>query len=404
MTDIASTISAEPGPHLAAARPEALAAPVSGIVEVFNYGRGRQGLIPMWAGEGELPTPPFIADAAARALAAGETFYTWQRGLPELRDAIARYMGRVYGGTFDPERFFVTVGGMHALQTAVRIAAGPGDEVLVHSPSWPNFIGALTVGGAVPVEVPMVLDPSRGGGGWFLDLDRFEAAVTPRTRAIVVNSPANPTGWTATLAELAAILALARRNGLWIIADEIYGRFVYGSEARAPSFHDVMTPEDRILFVQTFSKNWAMTGWRIGWLECDPSLGQTVENLMQYSCSGVPAFLQRGAIAALDEGEAFVAGQIAGARASRAAACDGLSRSPRVRFARPDGAFYLFFSVEDETDTRRLALRLVDEANVGLAPGTAFGAGAERYLRLCFARNAADVAEAARRLVRVLGS
>jgi aspartate/methionine/tyrosine aminotransferase len=404
MTDIASTISAEPGPHLAAARPEALAAPVSGIVEVFNYGRGRQGLIPMWAGEGELPTPPFIADAAARALAAGETFYTWQRGLPELRDAIARYMGRVYGGTFDPERFFVTVGGMHALQTAVRIAAGPGDEVLVHSPSWPNFIGALTVGGAVPVEVPMVLDPSRGGGGWFLDLDRFEAAVTPRTRAIVVNSPANPTGWTATLAELAAILSLARRHGLWIIADEIYGRFVYGSEARAPSFHDVMTPEDRILFVQTFSKNWAMTGWRIGWLECDPSLGQTVENLMQYSCSGVPAFLQRGAIAALDEGEAFVAGQIAGARASRAAACDGLSRSPRVRFARPDGAFYLFFSVEDETDTRRLALRLVDEANVGLAPGTAFGAGAEQYLRLCFARNAEDVAEAARRLVRVLGS
>ena len=404
MTDPVSSVHSETGPHLAAARPEALAAPVSGIVEVFNYGRGRQGLIPMWAGEGELPTPAFIADAAARALAAGETFYTWQRGLPELREAIARYMGRVYGGTFDPERFYVTVGGMHALQTAVRIAAGPGDEVLVHSPSWPNFIGALTVGGAVPVEVPMVLDPSRGGGGWYLDLDRFEAAITPRTRAIVVNSPANPTGWTATLAELEAILALARRHGLWIIADEIYGRFVYGSEARAPSFHDVMTPEDRILFVQTFSKNWAMTGWRIGWLECDPSLGQTVESLMQYSCSGVPAFLQRGAIAALDEGEAFVAGQIVGARASRDAACDGLSRSSRVRFARPDGAFYLFFAVDGEADTRRLALRLVDEANVGLAPGTAFGAGAESYLRLCFARNADDVAEATRRLVRVFGA
>lgn len=404
MTDPVSATHSEAGSHLAAVRPEALAAPVSGIVEVFNYGRGRQGLIPMWAGEGELPTPAFIADAAASALAAGETFYTWQRGLPELREAIARYMGRVYGGTFDPERFYVTVGGMHALQTAVRIAAGPGDEVLVHSPSWPNFIGALTVGGALPVEVPMVLDPSRGTGGWFLDLDRFEAAITPRTRAIVVNSPANPTGWTATLAELEAILALARRHGLWIIADEIYGRFVYGSETRAPSFHDVMTPEDRILFVQTFSKNWAMTGWRIGWLECDPSLGQTVENLMQYSCSGVPAFLQRGAVAALDHGEAFVAGQIAGARASRDAACAGLSRSSRVRFARPDGAFYLFFAVEGETDTRRLALRLVDEANVGLAPGTAFGTGAEVYLRLCFARNADDVAEATRRLVRVFGS
>ncbi len=398
-----SAAPTDPGPHVSAARPEALAAPVSGIVEVFNYGRGRQGLIPMWAGEGEQPTPPFIAEAATRALAAGETFYTWQRGLPELRAAIGRYMGRIYGKPFDPERFFVTVGGMHALQMAVRIAAGPGDEVLVHSPSWPNFIGALTVGGAVPVEVPMTLDTSRPGGAWSLDLDRFEAAITPRTRAIIVNSPANPTGWTATLEELDAILAMARRHGLWIIADEIYGRFVYGGEARAPSFHDIMAPEDRILFVQTFSKNWAMTGWRVGWLECDPSLGQTVENLMQYSCSGVPAFLQRGAIAALDEGEAFVAGQIAGARASRDAACDGLSRSSRVHFARPDGAFYLFFSVDGETDTRRLALRLVDEANVGLAPGTAFGTGGENYLRLCFARNASDVAEATRRLVRVLG-
>lgn len=386
----------------AAVRPEALAAPVSGIVEVFNYGRGRQGLIPMWAGEGELPTPPFISEAASRALAGGETFYTWQRGLPELRAALARYMARHYGGSFDPERFFVTVGGMHALQIAVRIAAGAGDEVLVHSPSWPNFIGALTVGGAVPVEVPMTLDPA-SGQGWRLDMARFEAAITPRTRAIVVNSPANPTGWTATLGELRALLDLARRHGLWIIADEIYGRFVHGEAVRAPSFHDVMEPQDRILFVQTFSKNWAMTGWRIGWLECDPALGQTVENLMQYSCSGVPAFLQRGAIAALEEGEDFVAAQIATARAGRAAACDGLSQSARVRFAPPDGAFYLFFSVDGEADTRSLALRLVDEANVGLAPGTAFGRGAEPYLRLCFARRAEDVAEAARRLVRVLG-
>lgn len=399
----AAAVADDPRPApRAEVRPEALAAPVSGIVEVFNYGRGRQGLIPMWAGEGELPTPPFIADAANRALAAGETFYTWQRGLPELRAAIARYMGRVYGGTFDPERFFVTIGGMHALQLAVRIAAGPGDEVLVHSPSWPNFIGALTVGGAVPVEVPMTLDPA-GGQGWQLDLARFEAAVTPRTRAIVVNSPANPTGWTATREELAALLDLARRHGLWIVADEIYGRFVYGEADRAPSFHDVMAPDDRILFVQTFSKNWAMTGWRVGWLECDPALGQTVENLMQYSCSGVPAFLQRGAIAALEEGEAFVRAQIAAARAGRAAACDGLSQSARVRFAAPDGAFYLFFSVDGEADTRALALRLVDEALVGLAPGTAFGKGAEPYLRLCFARRADDVAEAARRLVRVFG-
>ncbi|HVL71184.1 MAG TPA: aminotransferase class I/II-fold pyridoxal phosphate-dependent enzyme, partial [Beijerinckiaceae bacterium] len=204
-------------------RAEAANAPESGIVEVANYGRGRPGLIPLWVGEGDLPTPSFVCDAAARSLSAGETFYTWQRGVPELRAAIAAYLSRLYGGPYDPERFFVTVGGMHALQIAVRIVAGAGDEVLIPTPAWPNFAGAITVAGARPVSVPMDF----GQGGWSLDLDRLAAAVTPRTRAIAVNSPANPTGWTASRETLAAILELARAHGLWIVADEIYGRFVF---------------------------------------------------------------------------------------------------------------------------------------------------------------------------------
>ncbi|MCP8940010.1 pyridoxal phosphate-dependent aminotransferase [Alsobacter sp. SYSU M60028] len=387
-------------------RPEARGAPESGIVEVANYGRGRQGLIPLWVGEGDLPTPGFIVDAAKASLDAGETFYTWQRGIPDLRETIARYMTGVYGPLFgkpyDPERFYVSIGGMHALQMALRMVAGAGDEVLVPSPAWPNFVGALGVSGATPVEVPMTLDPARAKGGWFLDIDRLADAVTPRTRVIVVNSPANPTGWTATRSELEAILALARRHGLWIVADEIYGRFVYEGD-RAPSFHDIMDERDRILFVQTLSKNWAMTGWRVGWLECDPALGQTVENLMQYSASGVATFVQRAAAAAIAGGESFIALQKDKARQSRDILCPTLAATGRVRFAEPAGAFYLFFSVEGEPDTRRLALRLIDEANVGLAPGTAFGAGGESYMRLCFARNPADIAEAARRLALALG-
>src|SRR4051812_1092171 len=275
-----------PIPSLPSLRPEAEHAPTSGIVDVFNYGRGRDGLIPLWVGEGDMPTPAFICDAATRSLAAGETFYTYQRGIPDLRQAIAGYHERVYRRAFDPERFFVTSGGMPALQIAIRMIAGTGDEILLPTPAWPNFLGALTITGAKPVGVPMTIDAK----GWKLDFERLEQAITSRTRALVINSPSNPTGWTASHDDLRQVLQMARKHGLWILADEIYSRFVYDPaltvEGRTPSFRDVMEPADRIIFVQTFSKNWAMTGWRLGWIEASPALGEVIENLIQYQTSG----------------------------------------------------------------------------------------------------------------------
>ncbi len=312
---------------LSALRREAREAPDSGIVEVFNYGRGREGLIPLWAGEGDLPTPDFICDAAARSLAAGETFYTWQRGLPELRAALARYHARQFGREFEPERFFVTGGGMQAIQIAIAATAGAGDEVLVPTPAWPNFAAAVGIGGARPISVPLAFDGTR----WSLELDRLFAAAAERTRAIFINSPSNPTGWTATEAELREILRFARERGLWIIADEVYSRFVYDGAPRAPSFYDLIEADDRVVFVNTFSKNWAMTGWRIGWLSAPPALGGVIENLIQYSTSGVAAFMQRGAIAAIEEGEDFVRFQIARAAAGRSIVCEGSCRlEPRA--------------------------------------------------------------------------
>src|SRR5271166_2119503 len=209
---------------LAEIRPDMRDVAPSGIVEVFNYGRGRQGLIPLWVGEGDLPTPAFISEAAKASLDRGETFYTAQRGVPELRDAIASYMTRVYGaapggGPFSPESFFVTIGGMHAIEIATRLIAGPGDEALIPSPAWPNFVGALEISGAR--ALPVRLDQR---GRWSLDPAKLAAAITPATRVIFFNSPANPTGFIATREEIAATLELARRNNLWIIADEIYGR------------------------------------------------------------------------------------------------------------------------------------------------------------------------------------
>jgi len=394
-------LSPKPQTGLAdALRREASGAPESGIVEVANYGRGRAGLIPLWIGEGDLPTPAFICEAATRGLAAGETFYTWQRGIPDLRKALARYHATLYGRDFSAEEFYVTGSGMQAIQIVIAMLAGSGDEVVIPTPTWPNAAAATGIMGARPVEVAM----SFGNDGWSLDFERLAAAVTPRTRAMFIVSPSNPTGWTATLEDLRALLALARRHGIWIVADETYARFWYGEGVRAPSFYDVMEAEDRVLFVNTFSKNWAMTGWRVGWIGANPALGQVIENMIQYATSGVAQFMQRAAVAAIERGEGFVAHQIERARRGREIVCAALGKTGRCRFAAPQGAFYLFFKVDGETDTRRLAMRLIDEANVGLAPGSAFGAGGEEFLRLCFARNAEQLETAVGRVAKVLSA
>ncbi|TWG99893.1 aspartate/methionine/tyrosine aminotransferase [Mesorhizobium sp. J18] len=374
-------------------RREARSAPESGIVAVVNHARGREGLIPLWVGEGDRPTPAFIHEEATAGLAGGETFYTWQRGTPDLRAALARYHQRHFGQGFAPEEFIVTGGGMQSIQLAIDAVAGAGDEIIYLSPAWPNFPAAFGIAGGTPV--PVQLDFSENG--WSLDPGRLEAAITPRTRAIFLNSPSNPTGWTADRETLKAVLDLARRRGLWIVADEIYALFHYAG-GRAPSFMDVMEADDRIIFVNSFSKNWAMTGWRIGWLRTDPSLQQVFENLIQYSTSGVAQFMQRGAVAALDHGDGFVTGQVERARKGRDIVSSILSQTGRVRFARPAGAFYLFFAIDGVKDTAQAAIEIVDETGVGLAPGSAFGPGGEGFFRLCFNRRLDQLEEAASRL------
>lgn len=374
-------------------------APASGISAVATYGRARPEVVPFWVGEADLPTPKFICDATTRSLAAGETFYTGSRGIPDLREALARYHTRLFDKPFAADRFFVTASGMHAITLAVSIVAGKGEEILVPTPAWPNFAAAVGVHGAVPVAVPMRLT----NAGWYLDLDDLAAHITPQTRAIFLNSPCNPTGWTATRDELVAVRDLARKHGIWIIADEVYTRFVYDGSPRAASFHDVAEEGDLILYTNTFSKNWAMTGWRIGWLEADPALAQTIENLIQYSSSGTAVFMQRGAVAALDHGDSFIEHQVARVKRNRAVICEAFDKSPRIRYSPPAGAFYMFFAIDGEPDTRALAFRLMDEIKIGLAPGGAFGAAGDGFLRMCFARTPESVADAVDRLTHWLG-
>jgi aspartate/methionine/tyrosine aminotransferase len=373
--------------------PSARALPESGIVKVMNYGRTCEGLIALWAGEGDTPTPERIYAAANDALANGETFYTYQRGIPPLRDALAAYFSRLYNRPMSSEEFFVTCGGMQAIQMAVQLLVSAGDEVAVPAPGWPNFASAILSRGGVPRFVPMQF----GLRGWSLDLNRLFDACNSRTRAIFINSPSNPTGWTATTEELRSILAFARNRGLWIIADEIYGRFYYDGDV-APSFQTLREAGDRIVFVQTFSKNWAMTGWRMGWLQAPPELGQTIENLIQYNTSGVPTFLQPAGVAALNDGEDIACAQIARAAEGRRIVCEALELEDNLRFAWPGGAFYLMFGIEGETNSLNTAFRLIDEANIGLAPGHAFGPEGEGYFRLCYLRSPAALREAMTRL------
>ncbi|WP_106796831.1 pyridoxal phosphate-dependent aminotransferase [Rhizobium sp. H4] len=373
--------------------PRAMAAPESGIVEVVNYARGRQGLLPLWVGEGDLPTPDFISRAAMEALASGETFYTWQRGIPELRRALSDYYFRHFGIRLPVEHFYVTGSGMQAIQIAVQALTSPGDEFVYLTPAWPNIAAALEIAGARAVGVELQFE----GGKWGLDLDRLAAAITPKTRGLFINTPSNPTGWTATQKDLGEILALARKHDLWIMADEIYALYHFAG-GRAPSFLDIMEEGDKIIFVNSFSKNWSMTGWRVGWIVAPPEMGQVLENLIQYSTSGVAQFMQKGAVAALDQGDDFVRANIAKAARSRDILCDALIATNRVETLKPDGALYAFLKIDGVTNSRRAAVDIVDKTGVGLAPGTAFGAGGELFLRACFLRDPGQIAVAAERL------
>jgi aspartate/methionine/tyrosine aminotransferase len=371
----------------------AAAAPRSGIGEIVAYARGRENLMPLWIGEGDLPTPDFITRAASEALLAGETFYTWTQGIPALREAIVRYYQRHYAASLSVDNIYVTGSGMQSIVLAIQTVASAGNEIVYLSPAWPNVVNAISVSEAKPVAVELGFTDGR----WVLDIERLKAAITPKTSALFINSPSNPTGWTATREDLKAVLDLARQHRLWIIADEIYGLY-YFNGPRAPSFMDVMEPEDRIIFANSFSKNWCMTGWRVGWMVAPAEIGQTLTNLIQYSTSGVAQFMQKGAIAALEEGDDFVRTNIERARRSRDILCDALIATNRVETRKPDGALYAFLKIDGVADSRDEAFRIVDKTGVGMAPGTAFGAGGQGFMRACYLRDPLQIEDAANRL------
>ena len=393
-------IAPAPLPDLAETLPARIRATgTSQIGLVADRGRDDPEVVKLWIGEGDLPTPDFVTEAAHRAMLAGETRYTYSRGLPDLHRALADYHRRHWGVEIAPDRFAITAGGMNAIMQACQALLDTGDEVVIPTPNWPNLAEAVRVTGGVPVTVPY----RRSAAGRFsLPIGDLEAAITPRTRILVVNSPSNPTGWVMPLAEMEAVRDLARARGLWIVSDEVYGHFTYGN-ALAPSFLQVCTPSDRLIVTNTFSKNWAMTGWRAGWMVYPAGLAATFGKLGQYNTTSIPTFIQHAAITALDEGDGFIRTMVGRCAESRAIMVEGLSRLRGVTVFEPEGAFYLMAKVETEETSLDLAFRLLREAKVGVAPGTAFGPEGEGFVRICFAVSPGLAREAVARLGRVLG-
>ena len=365
----------------------------SPIIDVWRMGFTVDGVIGMWAGEPDVPTPDFICDAAAKGMADGHTFYAHNRGITPLREALVEYHRHVYGIDLPEERITLTSSGMNAVMLVAQALVEQGDNIIAITPSWPNICRAMQMNGADIREVEM----GRGDAGWSLDLDAVFDACDVRTRVIYLASPGNPTGFMLERPEAERLLGFARERNIAILSDEVYHRIVYDRPV-AFSMLEIAKPDDPLFVIGSFSKAWAMTGWRLGWLVFPEGMADTFEKLIQFNTSGAQAFLQYGAITALNDGDSFTADFVARCAAGRDIVNDRLGRMPRIRNIPNNGSFYAMFSIDGVTDTLTFCKRAVVEARIGMAPGEAFGKGAEGLVRLCYAKSAENLTEAMNRL------
>ena len=356
----------------------------SKIREVANAGMNRADVLPFWFGESDEVTPAAIRDAGIASLQAGETFYSHNLGLPELRQAVSAYASRLHGDVA-LERLAITSGGVNALIVAMQALIDAGDEVVAVTPVWPNLTAQPVILGARLTCVALQPDAE---GAWRLDLPALLAAITPRTKLLVVNSPNNPTGWTLSKDEQTAILTRCRKTGTWILSDEVYERLYFRGDTAsgaAPSFLDVARSDDRLVVVQSFSKAFLMTGWRLGYLVMPPDMTPHVGKLLEFNTSCAPVFVQRAALVALQQTEAVTPRIVAHLKTCRDTLVPLLQAVPGVQTSAAPGGMYAFLRVAGHADSLQLAKRLVAEAGLGLAPGIAFAPEAEGWLRWCFA-------------------
>lgn len=383
----------------------------SRIREVANAGMSRQDVIPFWFGEPDEVTPEFIRLEAKTSLDAGETFYSHNLGLPVLRETIASYATSLHGKT-DVDHIAVSSSGVSALMLVAQLLLDPGDRVVAVTPLWPNLTEIPKILGAEVISVPLELNTTSTKPVWELNLDRLIFALTPNTKALLLNSPNNPTGWVISRAEQEILLAHCRRHGIWLIADDVYERLIYPSDNSsircAPSFLDIASRDERVISVNSFSKSWLMTGWRLGWMQIPSGLMHGLSKLIEYNTSCAPVFVQRAGMVAIQQGEEMITRTQARYAAARdylfTRLSDTFFRDAGVIAPSPLGAMYIFFKIQGQSDSLALCKRLVSEAGLGLAPGSAFGTEGEGAIRWCFASSIKKLELGCQRLQQFLQS
>jgi aspartate aminotransferase len=378
--------------------------PRSRIRELAEIAMGMDGVLRLYFGESNLPTPQYIKDAAVRAMHDGFTFYTENAGLPLLRRAIAENYRALHRVELDPaSEIVVTASGVQALNLAIRCALDPGDEALVLTPAWPNGSSSAMMANAAVKQIPHPLCGDR----YVIDFDALERAVTPRTRMLLYTSPSNPLGWVASVEEQRALLDFARRHGLWLIADEVYDRLYYAGRELGepvPSILRLADRDDAVMVIHSFSKTYCMTGWRVGWMIARRDAAAKATELNEFVVSHAPTFAQKAGETALAQGEAELRTMLARLKENRDLCLDALRGAPGVTVPKPDGAFYLFPKIDGLTDSFAFCRRLLEETRVGLAPGVAFGAGGEGSIRICYAAERSILEPAMERLNQFLRS
>jgi aspartate/methionine/tyrosine aminotransferase len=382
----------------------ALEVPHSRIREIADLAMSMGGsVLRLYFGESNLPTPDFIKRAAQKAMQDGFTFYTENAGLPSTRRMIAQYYQLKHNVELDPSReIVVTASGVQALQLGIRCVLDPGDEAIVLTPAWQNQMSIAKMCVSDVQMVPLVLKNAR----FCIDFDALERVLTPKTRLLVYTSPSNPLGWVATVEDQRRLLEFARKHDLWLLADEVYERLWYPADGSlgqpVPSILRLCSRDDAVLVIQSFSKSYCMTGWRVGWLVGRQDLVDRATKLNEFVVSCAPSFAQRAAESALEWGDDTVRQMLTLYKSNRDFCLQALRKVKRVQVPEADGAFYLFPRIEGLEDSFHFCKTLLLETGVGFAPGVAFGAGGEGSIRICYAVEREILEEAMSRLIPYL--
>lgn len=353
--------------------------PPSGIRALFEVALQMDDVAMLAVGEPDRTAAPHVVAAAQEAWERGDLRYAPNGGLAPLRDAMAQRMSAERGTTVTRDQVWVTIGGMHALHHALTLALGPGDEVLLPDPGYSTFIMSARIIGATPVPYPLCPDL-----GFVPDLAELAALVTPRTRAIIVNSPSNPLGTVLTRAQIEGLVDFAVAHDLWIVSDEVYEALTYGAEHVSPAAFP--QADGRVLSIHSVSKTYAMTGIRVGFLITPPGLAATMGALQEATVSCVSPPNQYAALAAITGPQDSITADRE-RYASRLELARSVLDSRGIRYLTPQGAFYLWIDVSHVSggDVAAWAMRLLTEHRVAVAPGSAFGATGEGWIRVCLA-------------------